>query len=82
MTFAAPPPMLKIELDRVRAREVSLDLYRTDRARAGQPVLPSPAVPDVPFAEWVAGPDYVAGKASSESRRRGSIAGRRRPNRR
>ena len=64
MTFAAPPPGSRSTLDRVDACEVSLDLYRSEPRPRGQPVLPSPAVPQVPFAQWVSGPDYVAGDAA------------------
>ena len=53
---------LRLELDRVDARDVSLDLYRLDRARQVSRFFHRLRFLSVPFAQWVSGPDYVAGK--------------------
>jgi hypothetical protein len=53
---------LKVELDRNDAREVSLDLYRNARARQLSRFFHRLRFLAVPFAEWVAGPDYVTGQ--------------------
>lgn len=53
---------LKVELDRIDAREVSLDLYRIARARQLSRFFHRLRFLAVPFAEWVAGPDYVTGQ--------------------
>jgi hypothetical protein len=53
---------LRIDLDRVDAREVALDLYRRSRAREVSRFFHRLRFMSVPFAELVAGPDYVAGE--------------------
>ena len=60
--FRRTASRLKIELDRVQAREVSLDLYRLDRCRQLSRLFHRLRFLSVPFAQWVSGPDYVAGK--------------------
>ncbi|WP_165224170.1 DUF5682 family protein [Aquisphaera insulae] len=60
--FRRTSARLKIELDRIEARELALDLYRGDRARQASRLFHRLRFLKVPFAQWVAGPDYVAGK--------------------
>ncbi len=60
--FRRTAARLGIELDRIEARDVSLDLYRKDRARQVSRFFHRLRFLSVPFAQWVSGPDYVAGK--------------------
>jgi hypothetical protein len=53
---------LKVELDRVDTREVALDLYRSRRARQLSRFFHRLRFLAIPFAQWVAGPDYVTGQ--------------------
>lgn len=53
---------LKIDLDRVDAREVALDIYRKARAREVSRLFHRLRFLGAPFAEFVAGPDYVTGE--------------------
>lgn len=53
---------LKIDLGRIDAREVALDIYRKARAREASRFFHRLRFLDVPFAEFVAGPDYVTGE--------------------
>ncbi|QEH32656.1 hypothetical protein OJF2_11350 [Aquisphaera giovannonii] len=60
--FRRTAARLKVDLDRVEAREVALDLYRGDRARQTSRLFHRLRFLTVPFAEWVSGPDYVTGE--------------------
>jgi hypothetical protein len=60
--FRRTAARLRIDLDRAEARAVSLDLYRRSRARESSRFFHRLRFLSVPFAEWVAGPDYVAGE--------------------
>ena len=60
--FRRTAAVLKVELDRIDVREVSLDLYRNARARQLSRFFHRLRFLTVPFAEWVAGPDYVTGQ--------------------
>ncbi|OJW22219.1 MAG: hypothetical protein BGO49_19550 [Planctomycetales bacterium 71-10] len=53
---------LKMDLGRIDAREVALDIYRKARARETSRFFHRLRFLDVPFAEFVAGPDYVTGE--------------------
>lgn len=53
---------LKIDVDKVQARELALDLYRKTRAREISRLFHRLRFLDVPFAEWVSGPDFVQGQ--------------------
>lgn len=53
---------LKVDLDRVDARELALDLYRRSRARGVSRFLHRLRYLGIPFAELIAGPDYVTGE--------------------
>jgi hypothetical protein len=57
--FRRTAAQLKIDLDRVEPREVKLDLYRKARAREASRFFHRLRFLSVPFAEWLAGPDYV-----------------------
>jgi hypothetical protein len=52
----------RIDLDRIQAREVSLDLYRKTRARAVSRFFHRLCFLEVPFAHWCSGPDFVTGR--------------------
>jgi hypothetical protein len=60
--FRRTAAFLKIDLDKVQAREVALDLYRKDRAREVSRFFHRLRFLDVPFAQWVSGPDFVLGQ--------------------
>ena len=60
--FRRTAARLKVELDRIEAKEVSLDLYRMDRARQLSRFFYRLRFLTVPFAQWLAGPDYVTGQ--------------------
>ncbi len=60
--FRRTAAALKVELDRIDVREVSLDLYRSVRARQLSRFFHRLRFLSVPFAQWVAGPDYVSGQ--------------------
>ena len=60
--FRRAAARLRVDLDRVDAREVTLDLYRKSRAREASRFLHRLRFLSVPFAEWVTGPDYVSGE--------------------
>jgi hypothetical protein len=53
---------LKIDLDKVQAREMTLDIYRKSRARDVSRFFHQLRFLDVPFAEWLGGPDFVQGQ--------------------
>jgi Family of unknown function (DUF5682) len=53
---------LKLDLDKVNAKEIALDLYRKERAREVSRLFHRLRFLDVPFAEFVAGPDFVNGQ--------------------
>lgn len=53
---------LKIDLDRIDARECSLDLYRRANHREMSRFFHRLRFLQVPFAKLIAGPDFVAGK--------------------
>ena len=53
---------LKLEIDRVQAREIALDLYRKDRAREVSRLFHRLGFLEVPFAQFLAGPDFVSGQ--------------------
>ncbi len=53
---------LKVELDRVDARDLALDLYRKARGRRASRFFHRLRFLGVPFAEWTGGPDYVSGE--------------------
>ncbi len=53
---------LKLDLDKVQAKEVSLDLYRKERAREISRLFHRLRFLEVPFAKFVAGPDFVQGQ--------------------
>ena len=60
--FRRTAAALKLDLDKVQAREIALDLYRKDRAREISRLFHRLGFLDVPFAQFVAGPDFVAGQ--------------------
>ncbi len=60
--FRRTAARLRVDLDRVDAREVALDLYRKSRAREASRFFHRLRFLSVPFAEWVTGPDYVSGE--------------------
>ncbi len=60
--FRRTAAQLRIDLDRIEAREVALDLYRRAKAREASRFFHRLRFLTIPFAEWVAGPDYVAGE--------------------
>jgi hypothetical protein len=60
--FRRTASRLRIDLDRIDAREIALDLYRKERAREVSRFFHRLRFLGVPFAELVAGPDYVAGE--------------------
>jgi hypothetical protein len=53
---------LRVELDKIEAKEVTLDLYRGSRARELSRFFHRLRFLSVPFAEWISGPDYVTGQ--------------------
>ena len=60
--FRRTAGLLKIDLDKVQAKEVALDLYRKDRAREVSRFFHRLRFLDVPFAQFVSGPDFVRGQ--------------------
>jgi hypothetical protein len=60
--FRRSAASLKLDLDKVQAREIALDLYRKNRAREISRLFHRLRFLDVPFAEFVAGPDFVLGQ--------------------
>ena len=60
--FRRTAARLKIDLDRIEARELALDLYRRARAREVSRFFHRLRFLTIPFAELVAGPDYVDGQ--------------------
>jgi hypothetical protein len=60
--FRRSAAALKIDLDRVEAREVALDIYRKVRAREVSRLFHRLGFLGVPFAERVSGPDFVHGR--------------------
>jgi hypothetical protein len=60
--FRRTAARLKIDVNRVDTREVALDLYRRVRARDVSRFFHRLQFLAVPFAELVAGPDYVTGE--------------------
>lgn len=60
--FRRTAARLRIDLDRVDAREATLDLYRRSRAREVSRFFHCLRFLEIPFAEYVAGPDYVRGE--------------------
>jgi hypothetical protein len=60
--FRRTAALLKIDLDKVQAREIALDLYRSDRARAVSRFFHRLRFLDVPFAQFISGPDFVLGQ--------------------
>jgi hypothetical protein len=60
--FRRTAARLKVELDKVDVRDVSLDLYRNARARQVSRFFHRLRFLGVPFAQWVAGPDFLSGK--------------------
>ncbi len=60
--FRRTAAALKLDLDKVQAREIALDLYRKDRAREISRLFYRLRFLDVPFAQFLAGPDFVLGR--------------------
>lgn len=60
--FRRAATRLRVALDRVDAREIALDLFRRSRAREASRFFHRLRFLSVPFAECVAGPDYVLGE--------------------
>jgi hypothetical protein len=60
--FRSTAARLRLDLDRAAGREIKLDLYRQVRAREISRFLHRLRFLEVPFGEWVAGPDFVAGE--------------------
>ncbi|MFI5458281.1 MAG: DUF5682 family protein [Isosphaerales bacterium] len=60
--FRRTAASLKLDLDKVQAKEIALDLYRKDRAREISRLFHRLRFLDVPFAHFLAGPDFVQGQ--------------------
>jgi Family of unknown function (DUF5682) len=60
--FRSTAALLKIDLDKVQAKEIALDIYRKDRARAVSRFFHRLRFLDVPFAQFIRGPDFVQGQ--------------------
>lgn len=60
--FRRTAALLRIDLDKVQTREAALDLYRSDRARAVSRFFHRLRFLDVPFAQFISGPDFVLGQ--------------------
>ncbi|HEV3116500.1 MAG TPA: DUF5682 family protein [Gemmataceae bacterium] len=53
---------LKIDSERLDAREIALDIYRKARAREISRFFHRLGFLNVPFAQWLGGPDFIQGK--------------------
>ncbi len=51
-----------IELERIEAREITLDIYRKTRAREVSRFFHRLRFLEVPFGQWLSGPDFVQGQ--------------------
>ncbi len=60
--FRRTATRLKIDVERIEAREVKLDLYRKAKDRDTSRFFHRLKFLGVPFAEYVTGPDYVTGE--------------------
>ena len=60
--FRRTAAALKLDIDKVQAREIALDLYRKDRAREVSRLFHRLGFLEVPFAQFIAGPDFVTGR--------------------
>jgi hypothetical protein len=60
--FRRTAARLRVDLDRVDAKEVALDLYRKVSHREVSRFFHRLKFLEVPFADWVKGPDFVSGE--------------------